>query len=85
MRVRGGVPDEERLLGERAFRRGDEVRGFLRGDDGVDAISRSVSDDASVELDPPSYTDLFNYHTYVRPAIVEGKGTGGRARKPMTN
>ena len=84
-RVRGGVPDESRLLGERAFRRGDEVRGFLPTEEDVDAIAASVDGDASVELDPPSYTDLFNYHTYVGPEIAEGKGTGGRARNPITN
>ncbi|GAA0662629.1 ABC transporter ATP-binding protein [Natronoarchaeum mannanilyticum] len=85
VRVRGGVPDEDRLLGERAFRRGDEIRGFLPAEADVDAIAASVDGDARVELDPPSYTDLFNYHTYVGPEVAEGKGTGGRARKPVTN
>jgi len=85
VRVRGGVPDEERLLGERAFRRGDEVRGFLPAEEDVDAIAASLDGDARVEIDPPSYTDLFNYHTYVAPEVSEGKLSGGRAQNPVTN
>ncbi|QLG50809.1 ABC transporter ATP-binding protein [Natrinema halophilum] len=70
-RVRGDVPPESQFLGDRVFQRGDEVRGFLSSDDDLESIESVVesSDDrVTVDRDPPSYTDLFNYYTYVQPA-----------------
>lgn len=70
-RVRGGMPDESAFLGDRAFQRGDEIRGFLPVDSDLEALEETVGRERerlSVDRDPPSYTDLFNYYTYVQPA-----------------
>ncbi|WP_252490560.1 ATP-binding cassette domain-containing protein [Natronococcus zhouii] len=75
LRVRGGVPPEELLVGGRAFHRGDEVRGFLPEgtslDDAKSALDASY-EYALVEIDRPSYTDMFNYYTYLEPSAAEG-------------
>lgn len=68
VRVRGAVPPEERLLGQRLFQRGDEIRGFLPEDVGIDTIESELEEtdtNVYVDIDPPSYTDLFNYQVYV--------------------
>jgi len=65
LRVRGAVPDDERFLRDRAFGRGDEVRGFLREEAAAETIAEELPDDALVEIDPPSFTDLFNYYAYL--------------------
>lgn len=65
LRVRGAVPDDERFVGDRAFGRGDEVRGFLDDEATAEAIAAELSEDALVEVDPPSFTDLFNYYAYL--------------------
>lgn len=68
LRMRGAVPPEEQLLGGRMFQRGDEIRGFLSANIDVDGIEaeQNGGEDSIVEIDPPSYTDLFNYYTYIR-------------------
>ncbi|WP_121743760.1 ATP-binding cassette domain-containing protein [Natronorubrum halophilum] len=75
LRVRGGVPPDALLVGRRAFRRGDEVRGFLSEgtslDDAKSALDASY-EDTLVEIDRPSYTDMFNYYTYLEPSITNG-------------
>ncbi|WP_436343904.1 ABC transporter ATP-binding protein [Natronorubrum sp. FCH18a] len=68
VRVRGAIPPETRLVGNRLFQRGDEVRGFLSP--GVDVAQieselESATETPLVDLDRPSYTDLFNYYTYL--------------------
>lgn len=71
VRVRGDMPPESAFLGERVFQRGDEIRGFLPSDAGLETIENAIDrerEHVSVALDPPSYTDLFNYYTYVQPA-----------------
>jgi len=65
LRVRGAVPDDEQFVGNRAFGRGDEVRGFLEQETDAEAIEAELPDDALVEIDPPSFTDLFNYYAYL--------------------
>lgn len=77
VRIRNAVPDDQYFLGERSFRRGDEVRGFLRDGTDPDAIAAACSHrpdggvNATVDLDQPSYTDLFNYFTYVDDAVAD--------------
>ncbi|WP_312911829.1 ABC transporter ATP-binding protein [Natronosalvus caseinilyticus] len=67
LRVRGTLPPENDLLGGRVFRRGDEIRGFLEGSDAFDEIRTNLEMKGAdlVDIDRPSYTDLFNYYTYV--------------------
>lgn len=69
VRVRGDVgrlPSDvyDYLVGKRLFERGDEARGFLDEERGLDELRR-VADDGPWEIrvdpDPPSYADLFNY------------------------
>ncbi|WP_440766908.1 ABC transporter ATP-binding protein [Natronorubrum sp. DTA7] len=75
LRIRGGVPPEELLVGGRAFHRGDEVRGFLS--EGTSLTDVKSAQDANfesalVEIDRPSYTDLFNFYTYLEPSVMDG-------------
>lgn len=68
VRVRGAIPPETRLVGERMFQRGDEVRGFLPPEVDVGQIESELKTTAEtplVDVDRPSYTDLFNYYTYL--------------------
>lgn len=77
VRIRGAMVPESPFLGDRLFRRGDEIRGFLAPDSDIDAIENAVEgarDGATVDRDPPSYTDLFNYYTYVQS--TRGDATG---------
>jgi len=88
VRIRGGVPDESLLLGGRSFHRGDEVRGFLPAETSLADVRASLEGeaaDALVEIDPPSFTDLFNCYAHVtdgRDATSERRevapGVGGR-------
>ncbi|GAB3042188.1 ABC transporter ATP-binding protein [Natronobiforma cellulositropha] len=69
LRVRGAVPPATSVVGERLFQRGDEVRGFLPDEDALGRVRDQVDErgnDVLVEIDRPSYTDLFNYYTYVQ-------------------
>lgn len=69
LRVRGGVPPAEQLVGNRLFQRGDEVRGFISEETDVESIKAEFSgSDGTVraDIDHPSYTDLFNYQVYIR-------------------
>ena len=73
-RVRGAMAPESLFLGNRVFQRGDELRGFPAPETDLEAIERALEgsrDRVTVEPDPPSYTDLFNYYTYVQPARGE--------------
>lgn len=67
LRVRGAVPEEKQLLGDRMFQRGDEIRGFLSANIDVNEMEaeHNGGGNSIVEIDPPSYTDLFNYYTYI--------------------
>lgn len=73
IRVRGEVPPEDALLGGRMFRRGDEIRGFLNDGSTVKEVERACKSGGNVhvDLDPPSYTDLFNYFTQIQPRLEE--------------
>lgn len=74
LRVRGGVPPKELLVGGRTFHRGDEVRGFLPKGTSLDDAKSTLdanSENALVEIDRPSYTDMFNYYTYLEPSITD--------------
>lgn len=76
VRLRGAVAPESTFLGDRCFRRGNEVRGFLPPESGLEAIEGAIDRNreyASVERDSPSYTDLFNYYTYVKPTRAESE------------
>ncbi|ELY61912.1 ABC transporter ATP-binding protein [Natronolimnohabitans innermongolicus] len=86
VRIRGDVPPESAFLGARVFQRGDEIRGFLRGADELETVRETVERDrdhdrgrerkrATVELDSPSYTDLFNYYTAVQTARDDSEGS----------
>ncbi|GAB3688481.1 ABC transporter ATP-binding protein [Salinarchaeum chitinilyticum] len=87
LRVRGAVPDDDRFVGDRAFGRGDEVRGFLREEAAIEAIEAELPDDALVEIDPPSFTDLFNYYAYLageESTDVDGTSATGAAMAAAT-
>lgn len=78
LRVRGGLPPDERLIGERTFRRGDEFRGFLGADVDLAVVEdevAAVADDPLIQREQPSYTDLFNYYTYVAEETTD-RSTG---------
>lgn len=71
VRIRGPIREvrddvTDRLLDGRLFERGDEARGFLEPDAGIERVASAVDDgDCVVERDPPSYTDMFNYYTVI--------------------
>lgn len=66
LRVRGTVLPEEHLINGKMFQRGDEIRSFLPPGMEMNEIKATVGDDdAFVDTDRPSYTDLFNYYTYI--------------------
>lgn len=68
LRVRGAVPPEDLLVGNKLFRRGDEIRGFLPTDVDVERVESALRDRSGtsfIDTDEPSYTDLFNYYTYI--------------------
>ncbi|MXV62257.1 ATP-binding cassette domain-containing protein [Natronorubrum sp. JWXQ-INN-674] len=70
VRVRGGMAPESAFLADRVFQRGDEIRGFLAPETDLETIEGAIDSGrnrVTVERDPPSYTDLFNYYTYVQP------------------
>ncbi|ELZ12758.1 ABC-type transport system ATP-binding protein [Haloterrigena salina JCM 13891] len=78
VRIRGAMAPESLFLGDRVFQRGDEIRGFLASETDLTAIENAVEgarEGATVDPDPPSYTDLFNYYTYVQSA--RGDATRG--------
>ncbi|MCU4971234.1 ABC transporter ATP-binding protein [Halobacteria archaeon AArc-m2/3/4] len=78
VRVRGDMPPESAFLGGRLFQRGDEIRGFLSPSAGLETIENAVErerEHVTVDRDPPSYTDLFNYYTYVSPIDADGPST----------
>ncbi|TXT67608.1 MAG: putative ABC-type transport system ATP-binding protein [Promethearchaeota archaeon] len=60
---------ENHLLGERLFEKGGESIGFI-SDDGstLNQIKSIVADEnpkCEVKMESPSYTDMFNYFTYI--------------------
>ncbi len=72
LRVRGTTLSDEYVLGGKLFQRGDEIRGFLRDETDVADIDADVGGgDLLVDIDRPSYTDLFNYYTYIYERQVE--------------
>ena len=59
---------EAHVLDGRLFRTGVEARGFLDDEAALGAIRDAVDTDTEgvrVELDDPTYTDLFNYYVHV--------------------
>ncbi|WP_440765292.1 ABC transporter ATP-binding protein [Natronorubrum sp. DTA7] len=71
VRIRGATAPESPFLGDRVFQRGDEIRGFTPPGADLESIEGAIDrkrDHVTVDRDSPSYTDLFNYYTYVQPS-----------------
>lgn len=96
VRIRGPIHEvlneaRSHLLSEQAFRRGDEARGFLSADATVDRVRSAVTEraeDCTVDLDTPSYTDMFNYYSHVysdanaRPIDASSTGSADSEESP---
>ena len=75
LRVRGAIHRargriEEFLVSGYGFERGDEVRGFLReryDGNGIGPVGSALGDDCPIQVEEPSYADMFEYYTSVVP------------------
>jgi len=62
-----GQAARDHLVGGRAFERGEVVVGFLASDSQIEDVEAAmeIGGGSAVELDDPTYADLFNYHAHV--------------------